>query len=228
MNKFAGWLPDIHANPREWLAPVIRSGDIDLALELIRNNPHLLNARFSGNETLLLVAAYSRQLRIADALLEMGARIDLIAAVALARNDVVREMLHKEPRLAYKHAPNNGLSAIHVSAGYGNHETMGLLISAGADVNFREPRGCTPLFFASSEPYANAEILLVNGADANARAKHGFTPLHCAAASGNAGFVRFLIEHGADRDVQTVARQTPWAFAVRYRHWEIAGFLGSR
>lgn len=226
MSNFEAWLPTIKSKPDEWLAPIIRSGDADLALELIRDHPHLLEARLSGNATPLLVAAYSEHRKIADALLAMGARMDFITAIALGRTGVVRTMLAENASLIRKHSAD-GWTALHIAARYATTETVALLISAGANVDTLGKRRVTPLFFATKKPYDNARLLLASGANIDASGKHGFTTLHCAAAAGNADFVSFLITHGANANLQTSARQTAWALAVRYGHRSVAALLAA-
>jgi ankyrin repeat protein len=225
MAEFETWLPDIRSKPHVWLAPIIGSGDAELALELIRDNPHLLESRFSGNATPLLLAAYSGQHRIADALLAMGAKMDFIAAIALGRTELVQAMLKDNPSLIRKHSPR-GWTALHIAARYAPTETVALLISAGADVNSPGKQGFTPLFWATpDEPFSNAELLLAKGADIDARGKHGSTLLHGAAKWGYAGFVAFLLAHGARTDSRTDARQTAWELAVRQGHRSVSSLL---
>ena len=226
MSRFETWLPNIRSKPAEWLAPIIRSGDAELALELIRDSPHLLEARFSGNATPLHVAAYSKQDRIADAFLTMGAKMDFIAAVALGRNALVQAMLNDHPTLIRRRSPD-GWTPLHIAARYAAPEMMALLISAGADVNSVGKRCLTPLFFATEEPYSNAELLLAKGANIDARGKHGFTVLHYAAKRGHARLVSFLLAHGARSHMQTDARQTPWELAVREGHRSVAAVLST-
>jgi ankyrin repeat protein len=137
-------------------------------------------------------------------------------------------MLSQHPFLIQKRAARGGWSALHVGAAYADIEMLAVLMSAGADVDGRDRKGFTPLFFATKQPYSNAEMLLSNGADIDARAKHGFTALHCAATEGNEELVRFLIAHGANTHLQTDARQTAWALAVRSGYRAVAALLGSR
>jgi len=207
-----------------WL---IQDGKQELALQLVRQNPHLLHARFSGNNTLLLLSAQYRLYALADEFLSMGAKLDFIAAIALGRLDSVRMMLSKDPRLVHKCSPDR-FSAIHVAVWRADSAMLALLISAGANVNDnRNPKRLTPLFFAWKEPHENAAFLLAQGADIDARRKHGFTVLHSAARSGNLRFAKFLIAHHASPNIQTNGRQTPWALAVRHGHRDVAAFLAS-
>ena len=224
MPEIQDWLPKIKANPRAWLPAIIRSGETELALELIRDHPDLFPVRFSGNATLLHVAAYSEQPAIVAALLAAGARMDFIAAIVLRRMDLVQAMLDADPSLVHRRSPDRW-TGLHIAVGYSNAEIVALLIAAGAEVNRPGNRGRTPLFFVGAEPFDNARLLLDHGADINAAAKHGFTALHSAAIAGNADFVRFLVAHGANTNAQTDARQTAWALAVRWGHRNVAAIL---
>ena len=228
MSEFETWLRSIRAEPEAWLGPIIRSEKPDPALELIRDNPHLLHIRLSGNDTPLLVAAYSGHHELAERLLAMGAKMDLFAAIALGHTDTVRGMLNEDPRLLHRHSPD-GWTVLHIAARYADTEMLALLVSVGADVNDdRNKERKTPLFFAAEEPYSNAALLLASGAEIDARAKHGFTVLHYAAKWGYAAFVEFLLAHGARSYIQTDARQTAWALAVRNGHRRVAAVLSSR
>ena len=204
------------------LYEAIASGDDSRPLALIRQNPALLKARLPGNATPLLMAAYRRQAGLVEGLLGLGAQIDFISAIVLGRSAIVREMLERDPSLIRKRSPW-GLSALHLAAQYGDPELVGLLLSLGADPNDApKSYNSTPLFFASSPPFENARLLLAHGADINARCKYGGTVLHSAAASGDEAWLDFLLAHGADPNIQTEARQTPWALAVRYKRARVA------
>jgi ankyrin repeat protein len=201
---------------------VIVLGDTPRTLSLIRGNPTLLSSRLPGNATPLMHAAYRRDAALAEGLIELGAKVDFITAVILGRTAMVGEMLERDLRLIRKRSPN-GWSALHLAAAYGDAEMVRLLLSLGADPNDAPAKiGCTPLFWASSPPFEKAELLLAHGADINYRGKHGLTVLHSAAASGEEDWLEFLLAHGADAQLQTDARQTPWAIAVRYKKDRIA------
>jgi ankyrin repeat protein len=79
------------------------------------------------------------------------------------------------------------------------------LIGAGADVNFTDEGGGTPLYcaamFSSTHGPAMLEIakaLVDHGATVDARCIGGFTPLHEACLHGSAEVVEFLLAKGAD------------------------------
>ncbi|MBL0159304.1 MAG: ankyrin repeat domain-containing protein [Bryobacterales bacterium] len=89
-----------------------------LALELLRDHPELLHARFSGNVTPLQVAAFAWQRELAESLCAMGAKLDFISAIALGRTGAVRAMLDRSPNLIHKRAPEGGWTALHIAAAY--------------------------------------------------------------------------------------------------------------
>lgn len=89
---------------------------------------------------------------------------------------------------------SDGVTALHVSARYGNRSVAEALVANGADVNAKDNSGRTPLHSAvssnglliSSGPGTGlqkevAELLLAKGADVNARDSDGETPLRIAA-----------------------------------------------
>jgi ankyrin repeat protein len=222
MSGFEKWLPDVNARPEEWIAPIVRSGNAELALDLINKKPELLNHRAGGNNSLLQEAAYFGHQELADSLQRLGAKLDLFSAVALGRNKAVRVMLANNPNLLRK-CSAGGIGLLPIASRSAVTELVPLLLSLGADVNdSRNKKRYTPLFFAS---VSNAELLLLEGAYINARAKHGFTALHYAAKKGDAEMTKFLVNHGARTDLQTEGRQTAWALAVRLRQKDIAAFL---
>lgn len=90
-------------------------------------------------------------------------------------------------------------------------------------ISARLPGNATPLLMAAhrrKEGDRGDEVYLRSqGQQAfdEVGAKHGATVLHSAAAGGQVDWPEFLLAHGADPEIQTDARQTPWAVAVRYK-----------
>lgn len=69
---------------------------------------------------------------------------------------------------------------------------MKWLIEHGADVNFRNSYGATPLHHHASERTGNIKFLLELGADINAKNKLGATPLSEAVGA----FITDITERG--------------------------------
>lgn len=224
-SAFEAWLPEIKEHPERWIVAIIQSGELQLVMEVLRDHPQLINARPSMNRTLVLEAALAGRCEIVDALLTMGAKLDFISAVALGRTAYVAGMIADGPQRVRRRAPDS-FSALHIAARYAEPDMLELLLSAGADVHDSlNRRRLTPIFFAITAPYRNAEVILENGGIVNARDIQGFTVLHFAASRGEARLVSFLLSHGADPNIQTKARQTPWALAVRRGHHSTAALL---
>jgi ankyrin repeat protein len=92
------------------------------------------------------------------------------------------------------------------------------LIDEGADINARNDRGATPLYF-SIKDFDLTQRLIDLGADVNLRAYGDFTPLHQAALSGNDKVARLLIDHGADPNANG-AEGTVMHYIIRNSHPE--------
>ena len=101
-----------------------------------------------------------------------------------------------------------------------------LLLEHGIDPNEAgQPLWRTPLFFSYKFPYHNAELLLASGADVSACGKHGQTVLHESVMRSDPEWIKFLLRHGADPNVQTRAQQSPWMLAVKWKRFQAAALF---
>ncbi|KAJ0235708.1 putative E3 ubiquitin-protein ligase XBAT35 [Hirschfeldia incana] len=96
---------------------------------------------------------------------------------------------------------------------YGNAEGIRALRREGADLEWMDREGKTPLIMAcmNSELYDVAKTLIELGANVNAYrpARHAGTPLHHAAKRGLENTVKLLLSHGANPLVLNDDCQTP-------------------
>lgn len=119
------------------------------------------------------------------------------------------------------------------AAFFGHWKVVDFLIANGANVNFSRPdTGETALHSAlckAGRPYFFyvVKLLVENGADINARTipgketgafmrdvrTKGETPLHRAAAYGDEEVISYLLEHGADKEVQDANGDSPLTWA---------------
>jgi ankyrin repeat protein len=211
---------------RSLLYQAVATADTGKVIKMIEQDRSLLNARLPGNLTPLMSALFVGHREFADHLIRMGAEIDIIAAVLMGDTDTVKKFLDARPALIRKHTPWGGYSLLHMGALFGDPALVALLLERGIDPNeARQPDRTAPLFFARKHPYGNAEVLLSRGADINARAKHGRTVLHWAAGIGDLEWIKFLLRHGADPNMQTKARQSPWMLAVKWKRPQAATLL---
>jgi ankyrin repeat protein len=139
------------------------------------------DAATGHGETPLMLAVMHSSLENVTALLDAGARVDLV----------------RRP---------DGWTALMIAAWSGRTDVAALLIERGARVNEANHRdsmpayaGFTPLFLAVARGRVEtARMLLDKGANVNAADGAGRTPLIEAAAQGDEEMVRLLLANGAD------------------------------
>ncbi|MBN1552604.1 ankyrin repeat domain-containing protein [bacterium] len=108
----------------------------------------------------------------------------------------------------------NGLNALHFAVIHNRTDVIEYLLKQGFDVNVRDKRGYTPLFYASRRE--TMELLLKNGADINAVSDEGLTPVHLAAGRDSADTLEMLVARGAKLNVVSKNRETPMDYAMRH------------
>lgn len=113
-----------------------------------------------------------------------------------------------------RHGPTNRgkVSALHDAAAFGTVEMVRDLIKAGANVNARDGRGLTPLFFALATEYASPEmvrVLLDAGSEVNAHDTTGETPLDWAEKFGRPEIIGVLKKSGAESGAPYKAPKLP-------------------
>ena len=170
---------------------------------------------------------------------------------------VVREMLAKDPRLAFSMSSQDELS-IEACGHTGNRDVMRLLLDRGlpmsvctavsigdlgraralleanpGSVNERGPHDFAAMWYAAigGGNVAAAELLLAFGAGVD-QASRGTTALHQAAARGHRDLAAFLIERGADVSAVSYtfdrAGLTPLGLARARKQDSMARFLSDR
>lgn len=103
-----------------------------------------------------------------------------------------------------------GRTKLFVFTGSGNLEKVKEQVERGANVNFRDNAGWTPLHEASLKgQHIVAKYLIQCGADVNARGFGDDTPLHDASSNGFPECVKLLVEAGADVFALNSEKQTP-------------------
>ena len=106
----------------------------------------------------------------------------------------------------FKHNPNisrpDGLTSLHAASQNGHHDTVQLLLTAGASPNIQDDDGETALELASLYGYYNVtQLLLDNHADPNIATNDGWTPLHAASQEGHYKIVELMLQKGVDPNV---------------------------
>jgi ankyrin repeat protein len=140
--------------------------------------------------------------------------------------DRVRMLLEQKADVNASQA--DGATALHWAAHWGDLETAGLLLAAGANPGLANRNGATPMFLACEGGSAPIiELLLKAGADVNGPVlPHGETALMMAARSGNIDAVRLLLERGANVNAaENLRGTTALMWAAEQRHAEVVRLL---
>lgn len=210
------------------LLEAIRAGDVEQVRALVSESPAFLEARVGGVSPLLL-AVYHRQEAVAQALVDLGAPVDLFEACAIGDVDRAAAWLAGEPAAIQAFSPD-GHSPLGLACFFGHDAVAVLLLDRGADIHAvsRNPLRVQPLHsaVAGGDPVI-VQMLLERGADPNATQDAGFTPLHGAANAGDLELTRMLLGHGADPGACTDDGRSPAEVARERGHEELARLLAS-
>jgi ankyrin repeat protein len=112
-------------------------------------------------------------------------------------------------------------------------ELIEALLIAGANPNYPEPPGTTPLFAAIGEQRPDRleifRLLLAYGADPDHRGVHAWTPLHHAVAWRNTAAIEILLASGANPNLHSSIglRSTPLDAARLSNYAEGIALLGA-
>jgi ankyrin repeat protein len=169
-----------------------------------------VNAKDERGKTPLDLAIQVRNTKTADLLRKHGGKTGDELKAADKPTVPVAEAAQLEPPTAK--APD---ISIHDAAKKGNIEAVKQHIAAGTDVNAKDYRGWTPLYFAASRGHKEiAELLVDKGADVNAKSDGDWTPLFTAALNGHKEIAELLIAKGANVNAIEAQGKTPLGWAT--------------
>ncbi|XP_039105122.1 ankyrin repeat and SOCS box protein 3 isoform X1 [Hyaena hyaena] len=184
----------------------------------------------------LHLAASQGHWKIVYILLEAGAdpnattseeTTPLFLAVENGHIDVLRLLFRYGANVNGSHSMC-GWNALHQATFQENAEIIKLLLKKGANKEFQDDFGITPLFVAAQ--YGKLEslsILISSGANVNCQALDQATPLFIAAQEGHTECVELLLSSGADPDLYCNEDdwQLPIHAAAQMGHREILELL---
>ncbi|XP_039875495.1 ankyrin-1a isoform X2 [Simochromis diagramma] len=173
------WHYDDEADAGNSFLRAARSGNLDKALEHIKNGIDINTANQNGLNGLHLASKEGHVKMVLE----------------LLHNGIVLETTTKK-----------GNTALHIAALAGQEQVVQELVNYGANVNAQSQKGFTPLYMAAQENHLEVvKFLLENGANQSIPTEDGFTPLAVALQQGHENVVALLINYGTKGKVRLPA-----------------------
>lgn len=108
----------------------------------------------------------------------------------------------------------------------GHINTVRESLEKGANVNYCNLKGATPLHYAANKGHIQiAQSLLEYGARVNTQEDSKRTPLHFAAGDGFTDIVKLLLVNGAYINERNIRDETALHYATRYKHVPVVQIL---
>ncbi|KAM3855557.1 E3 ubiquitin-protein ligase HACE1 isoform 2-T2 [Vipera latastei] len=110
-------------------------------------------------------------------------------------------------------------SLLHIAANCGSVECLILLLKKGANPNYQDISGCTPLHLAARNGQKKCmSKLLEYSADVNICNNEGLTAIHWLAVNGRTELLHDLVQHVSNVDVEDAMGQTALHVACQNGH----------
>lgn len=212
------------------LFEAIKAGQVDEVRRLVQQDPSLKQARDASGASTILAAAYNMKPDVVNALIELGAPVDIFEASVLGKVDRIQEILKRNPARVSEYAPD-GFTPVALAAFFGQPGAVKILIAAGADVNAAAKNGLKVAALHAAVASGKLEIVkavLQAGGDPNAQQQAGFRAIHEAGIKANRPLAELLIAHGADPSLPNDAGTTAIDLARDQGHAEFAAWLATQ
>jgi uncharacterized protein len=173
----------------------VAHGDFDRVKAMLAQQPDLLNAQSSFDETALGAAAQMGRKDMAEFLLAQGAPLDICTAAMLGLKAQVEKFLNDDPNQAQATGAH-GIPVLYFPVIAGHREIAEMLLARGADVNAGQG-GVPPIHGAVL--FGQVEMLdwlIEHSANVNALDYEGKTPLRVASEKGNTVAAELLRQRG--------------------------------
>ncbi|HEX6975946.1 MAG TPA: ankyrin repeat domain-containing protein [Vicinamibacterales bacterium] len=214
----------------EELLQAAKDGRLDEIRRALAADPALGRTRLASGETPLMAALYRGHREVVATLVDAGAPLDLFAAAALGRLDILDAELASNPSAVNAYA-FDGWTPLHLAAFFGQTAAMARLLEAGADTAAvsRNSLTNTPLHAAVAGGHVDGALLLIErGAPVNVTDAGGHTPLHIAAEAGTVPIVTALLDRGADPHAVDAEDKTPLSRAAARNHNDVIDIINLR
>ena len=195
------------------------------------NNDFGINSILESGKTSLIEAIHKGDEDYINLLFSKGANAETPCAEMIP--PLMHAVILKSPAIVSKLLDHgaavdvcvSGWTPLHKTVDMGDVASMRLLLSKGADVEFRSPlefvnpQSAKARFraIASGEPGLETDNVSVSD--------QGWTPLHRASSKDSEDVVRLLLDHGADIEARTPEQFTPLMCACENLHFAIVDLL---
>ena len=165
----------------EALIEAAKAGDTASVRAIVADTPGVVLKRLPSGESALMAALYRGHQAVVEALIELGAEVDVFAAAATGRlSDLARTVDHPGAINGYSF---DGWTPLHLASFFGHQNAVRALLDAGAAVDAvsRNSLRNTALHAAAAGRHTDAALLLLErGADPSIRDAGNYTPLRIA------------------------------------------------
>ena len=212
-------------DPDRELLSAVEAEDISQVEALLKQGANVNtrdNRRQTRNETPLMLAVKTGNLDLVEVLLDSGADLNITDKEKLAKPIPQSLLEHTDMETIADMGYRFHRNALMMAAEYGYASMVQLLLNQGANANYQDDIGYTPLLLACEKNHlSTAETLINHGADVTITNNNGETALMKASKAGNIALVRLLLEKGSDILINAVTkseRTTAIALAVGANH----------
>ncbi|KAJ3220509.1 hypothetical protein HK099_004247 [Clydaea vesicula] len=186
-------------------------GNVQSIKTLVEAEQNCINSKDEDKRTPLHSACSGGKSNVVEYLISMKVEVDakddadwtpLLIAASVGNLEIV-EMLVKAGA-DINHQNEQGNTPLHYSCSKNRYEVVEYLLNSKADLGASNKLGQLPIHRAASL----VGLLLDKGSKLNAKDNVWNTPLHLACESGFGETAKFLIERGADVEIQNKEKNT--------------------
>ncbi len=212
------------------LFDAIRENNIDKVAEFVAADPALAHTRNQAGVSALMQARYEFKMEIVELLRHAVVELDVFESATLGDAQRLNALLANDQGLA-KAFSNDGFTALHLAAFFGQPAAVEVLLQYAPDVNAVSRNAMKVAVInaaAASRNLGVVKLVLQAGANPDAQQQAGYTALHEAAVNNNAELAGELLRAGADAGIRSDAGQTAAEMAREKGHMEIAEMLETK
>ena len=198
------------------------------AKDIIARTPMHLACTGNHLETVQELLKKTPDLHCFDSV-DVEAWMPLTDVVELQNEEIVEMLLHYAGRNAGNFFGDSLQQSVLGAARVENEKILGLLLDAGADINFQDDYGNTALQLAAWYLHSkNVLLLLARRVNLELRDREGNTALSDAAAVGSMAISKLLLDAGAEKDARNNHGLTPLLRAATAGNEQIVRLLLER